>query len=301
MLQAGMMQPVGDLLVIALALGMAAFGYRQGLFLATLSGLAVLASYVVALAVSGVAGDLVVSLGCPEPYALPAIYGLVLGVCLVGMRLLVGAAVPESAVRLPPLLDALGGAAVGAVAGMAAAGAALVGLSIAPVPADYRIDGGALKFDCGRMMLGTFAACLGADEPRRQELLRQYAEHTWHGQARGAAVDTPAAGPPADLPGQAPLIATPDEITLPAGLVDGGTLHQVRTVRQGDPITFALRPAQDTGGDFDLVVIDEQTGDITVPDVERLRSAGSSIDIVLTTKDQSGLTDEKTVTILLQP
>lgn len=295
------MQPVGDLLVVALALGMAAFGYRHGLFLATLSGLAVLASYVVALVAAGLGADLVVALGCPEPYALPGVFAAVLAVCLVGIRLLVGAAVPESAVRLPPLLDALGGAGVGAVAGLAAAGAVLVGLSIAPLPADYRIDGRALRLDCGRTMLDTYAACLGADEPRRQDLQRQYAEHAWRGRARGAAVDMPAAGPPADIPGQAPLISTPDEVPLPADLADGGTLVQVRTVRQGDPITFALRPAAGPAEDFDLLTIDPQTGDITVPDVARLRAAGGPVDVVLTATDQSGLADEKTVTILLTP
>lgn len=306
MVQAGMMQPVGDLLVIALALGMAAFGYRHGLFLATLSGLAVLSSYIIAMAVSGLGADLVVSLGCPEPYALAGVFAAVFVAGLVGIRLLVGAAVPESAVRLLPLLDALGGAGVGAVAGLAAAGAVLVGLSIAPLPADYRIDGRALRIDCGRTMLDTYAACLGADEPRRQDLQRQYTDHAWQGQARGGG----APGGPAGLaagsavtlpPGQAPLISTPDEVALPADLADGGTLVQVRTVRQGDPITFSMRPAAGPAEDFALLAIDAQTGDITVPNVERLRAAGSGIDVVLTATDQNGLSDEKTVTILLGP
>lgn len=299
------MQPVGDLLVVALALGMAAFGYRHGLFLATLSGLAVLASWVVALAVAGLGADLVVSLGCPEPYALAGVFAAVFAAGLVGIRLLVGATVPENAVRLPPLFDALGGAGVGAVAGLAAAGAVLVGLSIAPLPAEYRIDGRALRMDCGRTMLDTYAACLGAQEPRRQELQRQYAEHAWRGQARGAAPGgpaDPAAGSAAMVPpGQAPLISTPDEVPLPADLADGGTLVQVRTVRQGEPITFALRPAAGPAEDFDLLAIDAQTGDVTVPDVARLRAAGSSVDVVLTATDQNGLADEKTVTILLAP
>jgi hypothetical protein len=303
-LQAGVMQPVGDLLVIALALGMAAFGYRHGLFLATLSGLGVLASYVVALAVSGLGAELAVSLGCPAPYALPAVFATVFGVCLVAVRLLVGATVPENAARLPPLIDALGGAAVGGVAGMAAAGAVLVGLSIAPLPADYQIDGRALRFDCGRTMLDTYAACLGADASRRQDLQRQYADHAWQGQARAVAPGGPAGlagGTVALPPGQAPLISTPDEMALPADLADGGTVFQVRTVKQGEPIAFALRPAAGPAEDFALLAIDAQTGDVTVPNVERLRQAGSSIDVVLTATDQGGLSDEKTVTILLQP
>jgi hypothetical protein len=298
MIQAGVMQPVGDLVVIALALGLAAFGYRHGLFLATLSGLAVLVSLVVALAASGVLAELVVSLGCPEPYAVATVFGMVFGGCLVGARLLVGATVPENAVRLPPLFDAGGGLLVGSVAGLAAAGGGLIGLSTIPRPADYHIDGKALRFDCGQMMLDTYAACLGADEERRQDLVRRYHEHAWTGIASGPTAGGAAQTVPA---GQAPIIVTPDEIRLPADLADGGTLHQVRTMRQGDAITFALRPSGNQENDFTLLAIDAATGDITVPDVAKLRQAGGTLEITLTATDAAGLSDEKTVTILLAP
>ena len=295
MIQAGVMQPVGDLLVIALALGLAAFGYRHGLFLATLSGLAVLVSLVVALAASGVLAELVVSLGCPEPYAVATVFGLVFGGCLVGARLLVGATVPENAVRLPPLFDAGGGLLVGSVAGLAAAGGGLIGLSTIPRPADYHIEGKALRFDCGRMMLETYAACLGADPARRQDLVRQYHEHAWKGMATGPAAD-------GGLVGQVPFIIVPDDgISLPADLEDGGTVFQVRTVRQGDPITFKLRKLGPSDEDFDLLTIDEKTGDITVANVARLRESGSSLEVVLTATEPNGATDEKVLTINLLP
>lgn len=295
MIQAGVMQPVGDLLVIVLALGLAAFGYRHGLFLATLSGLAVLVSLVVALAVSGVLAELVVSLGCPEPYAVATVFGLVFGGCLVGARLLVGATVPENAVRLPPLFDAGGGLLVGSVAGLAAAGGGLIGLSTIPRPADYHIDGKALRFDCGRMMLDTYAACLGANETRRQALERQYRDHAWTGMASG-----PTAG--GGAVGQVPFISVPDDgIKLRADLEDGGTVYQVRTARQGDPITFAIRGPGPNAEDFELLTIDANTGDIKVPDVAKLRQAGDTLEITLTATDAAGLSDEKTVTILLAP
>lgn len=295
MIQAGVIQPVGDLLVIALALGLAAFGYRHGLFLATLSGLAVLVSLVVALAASGMLAELVVSLGCPEPYAVATVFGLVFGGCLVGARLLVGATVPENAVRLPPLFDAGGGLLVGSVAGLAAAGGGLIGLSTIPRPADYHIDGKALRFDCGQMMLHTYAACLGADEARRQDLVRQYHDHAWKGIATAPA----GGGGPA---GQVPVIIVPDDgITLPADLEDGGTVYTVRTARQGDPITFTLRKSGPGEEDFDLLTIDEKTGVITVVNVARLRESGSSLDVVLTATEPNGATDEKVLTINLQP
>jgi len=301
MVLAGILQPVGDLLVLGLVLGMGAFGYRHGLFLATLSGFALLAANVLALAASGAGAGLAVSLGCPEAYALPAVFAAVFAGCLAGVRLLVGAVVPENALRLPPLFDAIGGALVGAVAGVSAAGGLLVALSLAPVPADYRIDGAALKFDCGQKMLDTYAFCIEGDPARRQarqlELTRQYQSHAWAAQAAAGPAGAAAAGPA----GQAPLISMPDEVALPADLADGGTLVQVRTVRQGEAITFALRRKGDSQGEFDLLKIDPQTGDITVPDVQRLRAAGRSLEIVVTSTDPAGLTDEKTVTIRLPP
>lgn len=300
MVQAGVMQPFGDLLVVGLTLGMGAFGYRHGLFLATLAGLAVLASFVVAMASSGLLAELVVVMGCPDPYALPAVFGLVLVGCLVGMRLLVGAVVPENAVRLPPLFDAGGGFLVGLVAGLAAAGAALIGLSTVPLSADYRIDGGALRFDSGRMMLDTYATWLDADATRRerlqQRLQRQYREHAWQGLASDGSAAAGAGNVPA---GQPPIIVTPDEVKLPADLADGGTLLQVKIVRQGEAITFSLAPSADAGNASALLTIDATTGAITVPDVAKLRQAGGSIDIDVTATDAAGLSDEKTVTILL--
>jgi hypothetical protein len=111
--------------------------------------------------------------------------------------------------------------------------------------------------------------------------------------AGGAASTVPA--------GQAPIIVTPDEIRLPADLADGGTLHQVRTIRQGDAITFALRASDNQENEFTLLAIDAATGDITVPDVAKLRQAGGTLEITLTATDAAGLSDEKTVTILLAP
>ena len=186
---------------------------------------------------------------------------------------------------------------MGSVAGLAAAGGGLIGLSTIPRPADYHIDGKALRFDCGRIMLDTYAACLGANEARRQDLVRQYHEHAWKGIASGPTAGGAASTVPA---GHAPSIVTPDEIRLPADLADGGTLHQVRTIRQGDAITFALKPSGNQENDK-LLAIDAATGDITVPDVAKLRQAGGTLEITLTATDAAGLSDEKTVTILLAP
>ncbi len=174
MIEAGFLQRFGDLLVAAVVVGMAGFGYQHGVFLATLAGFDVLVSLFVALGFNGLVGDLLIAFGCPRDYAVTAAFGLLLVGTAFGIRLLVGSFVPEDAVRLPPLVDGVGGAAVGAVAGMAAAGALLVALSTVPLPEAYRIDGSQLQFDLGTTMLRTFAECVEPDPDRRQRLLDGY-------------------------------------------------------------------------------------------------------------------------------
>jgi hypothetical protein len=188
MVGTGIVQQFGGLIVGCAVFGMAALGYRHGLFLATLAGLNVLVSLIVALGLSASFAGLVASFGCPDAYALPIAFGLLLAGCVVGIRLLVGAALAEDSVRLSPLVDAIGGAAVGIVAGMAAAGAVLVALSFAPLPDEYRIDGTRLQFDFGTKMLDTFAACVAPGEKRRRILV--------HGEATAPRPEQPECSEP---------------------------------------------------------------------------------------------------------
>lgn len=144
---------VAVLPIAALAL----YGWFHGLFLAVIAGLQVLASFLAALACAPSVAGILVSFGLASEQALAVAYVLVFAASVVGIRLAVGAGVPEGAVRFKPLVDGLGGACAGAVGGVILGGALLVGWSLAPVPDWMRFDAGQLPLDSGRRMLWTFA------------------------------------------------------------------------------------------------------------------------------------------------
>jgi len=166
------LQPLGALLVLGLVAALAFYGYRQGLFLATLAGLHALAASVAALGLVGPVGAWLELADVPRHYALPGAFLGVLVVAAVGIRLAVGAAVPLDAVRLPPRVDQVGGLIVGGLAGLVAAGAVLLALSIAPLPPTWRIDGSRLSLDMGSRVLDAFSRCLGVDPKTREVVLR---------------------------------------------------------------------------------------------------------------------------------
>jgi hypothetical protein len=82
-----------------------------------------------------------------------------------------GGYVPAEVVRFAPIIDKLGGALVGAVAGIILAGTLLIACSIAPVPEAFRLDGSTLGYDMGTRMLRTFARCVEPDDAKRAVLL----------------------------------------------------------------------------------------------------------------------------------
>ncbi|MFM8378693.1 MAG: cadherin domain-containing protein [Planctomycetia bacterium] len=171
-LAASPLQPLGAPLVLGLVAALAFYGYRQGLFLATLAGLHALAASIVALGLVGPVGAWLELADVPRHYALPGAFLGVLVAAAVGIRLAVGAAVPPDAVRLPPRIDQVGGPIVGGLAGLVAAGGVLLALSIAPLPPTWRIDGSRLSFDMGSRVLDVFSRCLGVDPKTREVILR---------------------------------------------------------------------------------------------------------------------------------
>ena len=166
------LQPLGAPLVLGLVAALAFYGYRQGLFLATLAGLHALAASVAALGLTGPVAAWLELADVPRQYALPGAFLGMLTAAAVGIRLAIGAAIPPGAVRLPPRIDQVGGLVVGGLAGLIAAGGVLLALSIAPVPPMWRIDGSRLSLDMGSRVLDVFSRCLGVDTKTREVLLR---------------------------------------------------------------------------------------------------------------------------------
>lgn len=150
---------------------LAIYGWYRGGFLAAIAGLHVMAAFLAALALSHPASSVVESLGCPASQSLAVAYALVFAAGIVGIRLAVGAAVPDGAFRMGPLVDQFTGVLLGAGAGLVLGGALLVGWSMADMPAWFRLDDTHQPLDSGGRVLWTFArfACRAA--PARDLLL----------------------------------------------------------------------------------------------------------------------------------
>jgi uncharacterized membrane protein required for colicin V production len=188
LLAASILQRFGDLIVGGIVLALVAFGVQHGLFLAVLTGMQVLLALVVALAFADPLSALLTTFELPVVYAFPAAFGLLLVGTAVATRLAMGGYVPDEVVRFSPIIDKLGGALVGAVAGIILAGTFLIACSIAPVPDAFRLDGSSLGYDMGTRMLRTFARCVEPNDAKRAVLL--------DGEPGSVSAPLPAVAPP---------------------------------------------------------------------------------------------------------
>lgn len=150
---------------------LAIYGWFRGGFRAVIAGLQVLGSFLAAVALAEPLSGLVQSLGCPESQSLAVAYFLVFAAAILTIRLAVGAAVPEGALKLPPLVDHACGVVCGAAAGLVLGGALLVGWSMADMPGWLRLDNTHQPLDSGGRVLWTFARFAGRDADSRARLL----------------------------------------------------------------------------------------------------------------------------------
>ena len=175
---AGLMQSLGDLVVIGLVLGLGFFGVSSGLFIATVTAMHALTTFVVALGFAQPFASLLVSLDMPPIYAFPAAFGILAVGIAVALRLLIGHYVRADAVEFEPIIEKVGGGLLGGVAGIIVGGTLLVAVSIMPLPESLQIDSTALRFDVGGGMLRTFARVAVPDQAQRKILLEGDAEST---------------------------------------------------------------------------------------------------------------------------
>ncbi len=150
---------------------LAIYGWYRGGFLAVIAGLQVVASFLTALALARPVSSFVESLGCPSSQSLAVAYVLLFLLVVTGIRLAVGASVPEGAVRLAPLIDQLAGVASGVTAGLVLGGAILVGWSMADLPAWMRLDNTHQPLDTGGRVLWMFARYIASGPVRWERLL----------------------------------------------------------------------------------------------------------------------------------
>jgi hypothetical protein len=163
-----------DLAIAALVIGMAIFGRRDGLFVATIVGMQILVSFVASLAVSMAVAHMVRSNGGDPKitgWIAAAIYVIGFVASVSGVRLALATWVPEMAVPLTPRVDAWGGAVIGSVSGWLLAGAIVVAWSMASLPGPWRFRSDALFVDPGQSILRTFARFIEFDRNRRSTML----------------------------------------------------------------------------------------------------------------------------------
>jgi hypothetical protein len=156
-------QHLGDLVVVMCMVGLALFGWQQGLFLATLAGLQVLASCVLALAFAVHLAPLLLLAECPSHLALALAFLLIFFGSVIAIRLAIGAGVPEGAVRFSDAIDKFGGTCIGLLAGAILAGSLLIAWSMAELPEGFAVRAAELKIDPGSKMIHTFARCINED------------------------------------------------------------------------------------------------------------------------------------------
>jgi len=168
LLAASPLQAVLAPLVLCCAVGAGVYGFRRGMFRATLLGFHALASIFLALGLWGPLASWLELAEAPAAYAAPGAFIGLLVVATVGLLLAINAVVAADAVRLAPRIDQIGGAIVGLLAGAIASGGVLLALSFAPLPPASRPDFGRLALDTGSVVLAAFSRSLGYDAARRE-------------------------------------------------------------------------------------------------------------------------------------
>jgi uncharacterized membrane protein required for colicin V production len=147
------------------------FGYRHGLFLATVVGLVLLTGFFGALALAPAGAAFLESFDCPAAYSLTASYCSLFALAAAACRFGIGEIVQEDDVRLGGAIDKVGGLVVGGVTGMLVAGAVLVGWSMWQLPRGLKPDMTSMKSDAGAKALRAFARCIHTDLQLRDRLL----------------------------------------------------------------------------------------------------------------------------------
>ncbi len=137
--------------------GLAIYGWFQGMFLAVIASLQILASYVLGIVCAPLIAEIIGLFGLSANASMALAYLLVFFGSVTLIRIGVGAAVPEGAVRFAPFPDHIAGAGVGTVAGALLSGALLIGWSMAPMPGWLRLDSDRLPIDPGPKMLWCFS------------------------------------------------------------------------------------------------------------------------------------------------
>lgn len=171
MIASTLFQRLADPVLLLAVVGMAAYGFRHGAFLAAIAAMQVLAAGLAAIALLDETTEIVALAGCPAAWCGGIAFATVFLATLLAIRLAVGATVPEDAVRFNPAIDTTTGAIVGLLGGMMLCGGILVGWTMAPVDGAMRVDPAGIRLDMGPKLLAAFAKMAAADPDSRSRIL----------------------------------------------------------------------------------------------------------------------------------
>jgi hypothetical protein len=159
------------IVVTCLALGALA-GFRLRLFRSVLSFATLVAASLVALAFGDTASGLLQGFAIPTGWSHLAGYAAVFGAILVGLPALLELTMTTAVMTFPMLIDRLGGALVGAAAGMLLASIVRVGFAMAPVAAAARPTPEQMQLDITPRFLSIVASIMTSDPALRRAWLR---------------------------------------------------------------------------------------------------------------------------------
>jgi len=158
---------VADVLAFGAIAALATFGFRHGLFLAVVSALAVLTAFAAGVTLAPCVAQQLEAIGTSALSSLAVAYLVILCFMLVLVRLAVGGILTDEDARFHPLVDRFGGAAAGAFAGLILGGALLVGWSMCELPAGWRLNAPAMRWDSGATCLWALVRWLEPDSEKR--------------------------------------------------------------------------------------------------------------------------------------
>lgn len=162
---------VGNAITLAAVVGLAIYGWQQGLYLATLVALAALASFTVAFGYTYRFAAFLVEAELPPAQAAALAFLLLAGSLALAVRLGLGRWVPDRPVWAGSLLSRVAGLIIGGWAGFIVAGGLLVGWSLAELPPRFRLVPRDLAVDPGKAVLMAFAKTLGKTAAGRVVIL----------------------------------------------------------------------------------------------------------------------------------
>lgn len=156
MIASTLFQRLADPVLLLALVGMAAYGFRHGVFVAAIAAMQVIAAGLLSLAAIDEMTEIASLAGCPSAWCGGVAFTAVFLAAILAIRLAVGATVPADVVRFNPAIDTTSGAIVGLLGGMMLGAAILVACSMSPLGGMMRLEPSEIRLDLGPRLIAAF-------------------------------------------------------------------------------------------------------------------------------------------------